>query len=366
MDLSACRTAALGGWLEQCSACGQYEYHYRSCGNRHCPKCQASRRAAWLEREAGYLLPVEYHHLVFTLPQPVALLAPDNPRLVYGLLLQASIQTVLEVAANPKHLGAQVGLTAVLHTWGQTLSLHPNVHLLASGGGLSCNRRGEVEDEPVWRSCRPGFFLPVRVLSALFRGKVLAGLRQAYEQGQLLCRGPQAALADPRVWLEWWQGLARQAWVVYSQPPCAGPEVVLKYLARYSFRVALSNSRLVAVTEDEVTFHYKDYRRRGQVRQMTLSGPEFARRFLQHVLPRGLVRVRHAGLLANRGREAKLPLCRSLLGQTVTTDSVGPEPEEVQPRCCRACGEGFLEVVQVLPGQSRAPAAGLAQREDSS
>jgi hypothetical protein len=302
-DLAACRTAALGGRREQCAACGHQHYHYNSCRNRHCPRCQAGRRAAWLEREAGHLLPVEYHHVVFTLPQALAELARRRPRLVYNLLFQAAGASVLGLAADPKYLGAQVGLVAVLHTWGQTLTLHPHLHVLATGGGLSCDRRGEVDEAPRWRSCRPGFFLPVRVLSRLFRGKYLAGLRQALAQGPWPV-GP--GLERPEQLAGWLAELARQEWVVYSQPPAAGPAVVLKYLARYVQRVAISNSRLVAVTDEAVTFTYKDYRHQGRPKELTLSGAEFARRFLQHVLPRGLVRVRHYGLLANRGREAKL------------------------------------------------------------
>jgi hypothetical protein len=291
------------------------EYLYNSCRNRHCPKCQASCRADWLDREAGYLLPVEYHHLVFTLPAEVAELARHHPRLIYSLLFEAASATVREVAADPKHLGAQVGLTAVLHTWGQTLSLHPHLHVMATGGGLSCNRQGEVDESPVWKGCRPGFFLPVRVLSALFRGKFLAGLSEAKDQGKLHPGGASAALSCPVAWSLW---LARQRnldWVVYSQPPSAGAEVVLKYLARYTYRVAISNSRLLHVSEQEVTFSYKDYRHEGRQREMTLSIQEFARRFLQHVLPRGFVRVRHYGLLANRHREEKLRACRRLLWQ---------------------------------------------------
>ncbi len=218
-DLSSCRTAALGGRLEQCSACGRQEYRYNSCRNRHCPRCQGSRRAAWLERGAGCLLPVEYHHVVFTLPSALAELTRRRPRLLYGLLLSSSSAAVLELAADPKYLGAQVGLLSMLHTWGQTLSLHPHVHVLAKGGGLSCNRGDEVDDDPCWRSCRPGFFLPGRVLSRLFRGKFVAGLRQA-----LATEEGAEALSSLL------ETLYQQEWVVYSQPPAAGASVVLKYL----------------------------------------------------------------------------------------------------------------------------------------
>jgi hypothetical protein len=259
---------------------------------------------------------------------------------------------VLELAADPKYLGAQVGLVSMLHTWGQTLSLHPHVHVLATGGGLSCNRRGVVDDAPCWRSCRPGFFLPGRGLSRLFRGKFLAGLRQALagEEG-----------AEERS--SWLSGLYEPEWVVYSQPPAAGAAVVLKYLARYVHRVAIGNSRLLAVTDEAVTFAYKDYRQGGRSREMTLSGEEFARRWVQHVLPRGLVRVRHYGLLSNRGREQKLALCRGLLGVAVVV-GVPVLGEEV-PRYCGACGEGWMVLVRLLP---RAFEVGVAspRGEDSS
>jgi putative transposase/transposase-like zinc-binding protein len=354
-DLAACRTAALGGRLEQCSCCGRQEYRYHSCRNRHCPKCQGHRRAAWLEREAGFLLPVEYHHLVFTLPHELAPLALTDPRPVYGLLFAAASACVQELAADPKYLGAQVGLTAVLHTWGQTLGLHPHLHVLATGGGLSCNRKGEVDAAPRWVAARAGFFLPVRVVSALFRGKFLAGLRQAHEQGRL--RLPQA-LAEPGALAALVAGLSGRDWVVYSQPPCAGAEVVLKYLARYVHRVALSPGRLLRAEEEGVTFTYKDYRQRGRPREMTLRPEEFVRRFLQHVLPSGFVRIRHYGLLANRGREAKLRRCRRLLlAEAVARPAAAGERP---PRQCGVCGEGVMVVVGLLPraGQTRpAPAA---------
>jgi Putative transposase/Transposase zinc-binding domain len=362
-DLGACRTPQLGGRLERCSACGLLEYVYNSCRNRHCPKCQAGSRAAWLEREAGCLLPVEYHHLVFTLPHALQGVAADNPRLVYALLFEAASAAVQELAADPKYLGAQVGLTAVLHTWGQTLGLHPHLHVLATGGGLSCDRRGAVDAAPRWRSARPGFFLPVRVLGRLFRGKFLAGLAQAHGRGELLLR---PGLAPWRALLA---ELSGQDWVVYSQPPCAGAEVVLKYLARYVHRVALSNSRLLRVTEEEVTFRWKDYRRHGRQKEMTLGTEEFVRRFLQHVLPRGFVRVRHYGLLANRGREQKLRLCRRLLSAERAAAQVRAaarvDQAEADGRRCRGCGRGVMEVVEGLPRQPPPAGAGPV-RPDSS
>jgi Putative transposase/Transposase zinc-binding domain len=361
-DLSACRTARLGGRVEQCCCCGAREYLYNSCRNRHCPKCQAGCRGDWLQREAGHLLPVEYHHLVFTLPAEVAELARDNPRLIYALLFEAASETVREVAADPKHLGAQVGLTAVLHTWGgQTLSLHPHLHVMATGGGLSCDRRGELDERPTWKSCRRGFFLPVRVLSALFKGKFLAGLSRARGRGELRLGGAARMLHEPAAWSSWLSGQRRLDWVVYSQPPSAGAEVVLKYLARYTYRVAISNSRLLCVSDEEVTFSYKDYRHEGRQRQMTLSLEEFARRFLQPVLPRGFVRVRHYGLLANRGREEKLRACRRLLlaEPARIRQAAG---EEEQMRRCPVCGEGQMRVVETI---GRQPTA-RPQEQDSS
>lgn len=360
-DLSSCRTAALGGRLEQCSACGRQEYHYNSCRNRHCPRCQGSRRATWLEREVGYLLPVEYHHVVFTLPAALAELARRRPRLVYGLLLSASSAAVLELAADPKYLGAQVGLVSMLHTWGQTLTLHPHVHVLVTGGGLSCNRAGVVDEEPRWRSCRAGFFLPVRVLSRLFRGQFVAGLRAALEQEPLVAGVGPWSTASLSSWLS---SLYESEWVVYSQPPAAGAEVVLKYLARYVHRVAIGNSRLLEVTEQTVTFSYKDYRQKGRQREMALSGEEFVHRFVQHVLPRGFVRVRHYGLLSNRGRAAKLATCRRLLDVTVRM-LVAAVSAVVPPRCCGVCGEGLMVLVQLLPRAERGGVV-LVVGEDSS
>jgi hypothetical protein len=301
-----------------------------------------------LEREAGWLLPVEYHHVVFTLPLPLAELARSNARLVYGLLFAAASASVQEVAAEPKYLGAQVGLTAVLHTWGQTLSLHPHVHLLATGGGLSCDHTGRLDEQPCWRSCRRGFFLPVRVLSRLFRGKFLDGLRRARCQGVLRFAGALAGLADEHGWHEWLGALRRREWVVYSQPPCAGAAVVLKYLARYTYRVALSNSRLLAATEQTVTFGYKDYRHQGKEKELTLAGAEFARRFLQHILPRGFVRVRHYGLLANRGRDDKVRRCRRLLLAEGVRPSASADPAARTDRCA-VCGQGELRPVELLP-----------------
>jgi hypothetical protein len=345
-DLGNCRTPRLGGRIEECSACGQCQFVYNSCRNRHCPKCQAGRRARWLEREAQWLLPVEYHHLVFTLPAALRRLVGDNAALLYGLLFDAAAQAVRELAADPKHLGAQVGMTAVLHTWGQTMCLHPHLHVMASGGGLSCNREGEVDESPCWRSARPGFFLPVRPLSRLFRGKFLAGLYQAMADNAV--RWPEE-LRDDKTRQAWLKALREREWVVYSQPPCAGPEVVLRYLARYCCRVAMSNQRLLCVSEDTVTFRWKDYRSGGKQKVMPLPLEEFARRFLQHILPKGFVRIRHYGLLANRNRETRLSQCRKLLGVAGPTLPAGVQPAADEPRRCRVCGQGVMVVVELLP-----------------
>jgi putative transposase/transposase-like zinc-binding protein len=360
-DLAACRTAALGGHLWRCGGCGHERVLYNSCRNRHCPTCQASARAAWLEREASWLLPVEYHHVVFTLPAEVAAVALANPAVVYGLLFRAASATLREVAADPKHLGAEVGVVAVLHTWGQNLHHHPHLHCLVTGGGLACDAAGRAADPPRWVACRPGFFLPVRVLSRVFRGKFLTLLAEAHGRGQLTLTGALAPLASAAGFAAWRKCGYSQDWVVYSQPPCAGAEVVLKYLARYVHRVALSNSRLVAVTEEEVAFRWKDYARGGQERVLTLSGEEFVRRFMQHVLPRGFVKARHYGLLASRGREEKLAVCRwqllreDLRAQAAAAAGQGEE-EFGGRRCCPECGSAVWAVVGPV-GQAGGPAA---------
>ena len=345
-DLTACRTAALGGHVLGCPECGYREISYTSCGNRHCPKCHGTAAARWLEAQAADLLDVPYFHVVFTLPRALNPIALANPREVYGLLLRAAAETLIELAADPKHLGAEIGVLAVLHTWGQDLELDPHVDRVVPGGGPS-------PDGARWIGSRPGFFRPVRVLSRVSRGKFLAGLRRARTEGKLRFAGSVADLADERAWAQWLAERYREDWVVYSQPPCAGAEVVLKYLARYTHRVALSNSRLVRVTEEEVTFTYKDYRQEGQTREMTLDVEEFARRFLQHVLPRGFVRIRHYGLLANRGRDEKLRLCRHLLlaepvRQAATAATEVTEVRPLEPWVCPGCGRGEMRLVELL------------------
>jgi hypothetical protein len=312
-DLADCRTQALGGHVERCLDCGHARIAYNSCRNRHCPKCQALARARWLQREAALLLPVEYHHVVFTLPAEVAELALANPALLYNALFQAASATLRDVAANPKRLGAQIGILMVLHTWGQNLHHHPHVHAVVTGGGLSCDERGALDASPQWRSCRPGFFLPVRVLSRVFRGKYLALLRVAFAQGKLRFPGRLARLAEADAFAAWLRPFAGTKWVVYAKPPFGGPAQVLKYLARYTHRVAISNARLVNVAGGQVTFRYKDYADDQRSKTMTVSAEEFLRRFVRHVLPRGFVKVRHYGLLGNRHRADKLKVCRRLL-----------------------------------------------------
>jgi len=341
-DLALCRTAALGGHVQRCLDCSLERMAYNSCRNRHCPKCQALSRARWLERESGYLLPVEYHHVVFTLPAELSDLACAHPPAMYHLLMQSAAQTLREVAANPKRLGAQVGVLMVLHTWGQNLHHHPHVHCVVTGGGLSCNRRGEVDVPPRWVSCRPGFFLPVRVLSRMFRGKFLAGLR--------------ALAAAGKVALPELGPLYAQDWVVYAKPPFGGPELVLKYLARYTHRVAISNHRLVKLADGKVTFRYRDYAEAGKEKLLTLTADEFLRRFVQHVLPKGFMKIRHYGLLASRQREGRLRQARKLLLPTGVLDSnasLGIKPAESAH--CPQCGSARLARGELLPRTGASP-----------
>jgi hypothetical protein len=360
----ACRTAALGGQARRCLECGHVAVHYQSCGNRHCPGCGAGKRAAWLEREAQGLLPVSYHHVVFTLPEPLHALTRQQPRLVYNLLFESVSATIREVAADPKHLGAQVGLLLVLHSWGQNLHLHPHLHGLVTAGGLACAADGSVAAVPRWVSCRPGFFLPVRVLSRVYRGKFVAGLRAAYARGQL------PGCADAAAFGRWLRRLYEHDWVVYAQPPAPSPEVVLKYLARYVSRVAFSESRLLRLHAGRVTFTVKDYRRGGQQRLLTLEAVEFLRRWTEHVLPRGFVAARHYGLLANRGREEKLSLCRRLLWPLVYVLVGVKAALEPSPARCPRCGLGWLvlhgEVAPAVVAEPGAMAVAAVVAEDSS
>jgi Putative transposase/Transposase zinc-binding domain len=348
-ELALCRTAALGGHVEECDQCGQQRIAYNSCRNRHCPKCQAMARARWMADRANELLPVEYFHVVFTLPDDLAQLGLQNPRVVYGLLFRAAAQTMLQVAADPKHLGADIGFLAVLHTWGQNLHLHPHLHCVVPGGGLAA-------DGLSWLSCRSGFFLPVRVLSRLFRGKFLALLQGGFERQQLRLHGELQGLIEANVFRIWLDKLYAKEWVVYAKPPFGGPEKVLKYLARYTHRVAISNHRLVEMKDDRVFFHYKDYADDAAAKVMSLDAVEFIRRFLQHVVPTGFVRIRHFGFLANRFRAEKLKRCRELLQEATvqqspsapclkaSSDDVAELP--VERHRCPYCGKGHMIVVE--------------------
>jgi hypothetical protein len=361
-DLAACRTAALGGHVQHCLDCGHERIAYNSCRNRHCPKCQALARARWLEQQAEHLLPVEYHHVVFTLPAAVADLALANPAALYDLLMRSAAATLREVAANPKRLGAVVGVLMVLHTWGQNLHHHPHVHCVVTGGGLSCDPDGKLDTVPRWVACRPGFFLPVRVLSRVFRGKFLDGLNRLFEQGKLLLPGRLHTLANPGGRAAWWQTLYATDWVAYSKRPFGGPEQVLKYLARYTHRVAISNSRLESLDDDRVTFRIKDYADSGRTKRLTLDAVEFLRRFVQHVLPKGFVKIRHYGLLANGQREARLSVCRRLLLVANVAAAVVPGAdalpiEPAQPRCCPECGGTRLTYRELAPGEPTAATA---------
>jgi Putative transposase/Transposase zinc-binding domain len=354
-DLAACRTSVLGGHVEHCLDCGHERIAYNSCRNRHCPKCQALARAHWLDRQAQHLLPVEYHHVVFTLPAALGELALANPAVLYDLLKRSAAATLREVAANPKRLGAAIGVLMVLHTWGQNLHHHPHVHCVVTGGGLSCDNAGTIDASPRWLACRPGFFLPVRVLSRVFRGKFLTGLREALDQGQLTLPTRLAALAEARARSAWCATLYAKDWVVYAKRSFGGPAQVLKYLARYTHRVAISNSRLLVLSDGRVTFCYKDYADAHRHKTMTLEADEFLRRFVQHVLPRSFVKIRHYGLLANRQREVRLAACRRLLLVTnvtaamPSTDAAPIEP--AQPRCCPQCGGSRLVYRALQPGE---------------
>ena len=311
--IEQCRTAALGGHVLHCPGCQHDQLSYNSCRNRHCPKCQAVAAKRWLEARQADLLPVDYYHVVFTLPAPISDIAYYNKAVVYGLLFEIAAETLITIAADPKHLGAQVGATLVLHTWGSALTHHPHVHGIVPGGGLSL-------DGQRWVSCKPGFFLPVRVLSRLFRRPFLEALAQAHSLGKLQFFGDNAGLLDPQAFAQWLAPLRTCEWVVYAKRPFAGPAAVLASLSRYTHRLAIANSRLVALDERGVSFRWKDYRDKGDPHRprhktMTLSADEFMRRFLLHVLPGGFHRIRHFGMIANHGRTEKLARARELLGR---------------------------------------------------
>jgi Putative transposase/Transposase zinc-binding domain len=346
-----CRTAAMGGHVEACTDCGHWRIAYNSCRNRHCPKCQGAAARAWLTEREADLLPVGYFHVVFTLPAEVADIAFHNKAVVYDLLFRAASETMLTIAADPKHLGARIGITAVLHTWGSALTHHPHVHMIVPGGGIS-------HDGTRWISARPAFLLPVRVLGALFRRLFLTRLMTLYDQGKLSFFGAKAGLADRRAFLRQLAPVRKKRWVVYAKSPFAGPEAVLAYLSRYTHRVAISNSRIIAFDETSVTFRYKDYRRDDGQQQsvMKLSADEFIRRFLLHVLPRGFHRIRHYGLLASATRKASIARARELLSVAPPPDAEPPdEPVDTRPPC--PCCGGHMVIIETFERwqQPRAP-----------
>ncbi|MEZ7137877.1 IS91 family transposase [Komagataeibacter sp. SM21] len=338
-----CRTAALGGHVAACGDCGHWRIAYNSCRNRHCPRCQGNAARTWLAEREADLLPVGYFHVVFTLPARIADIALQNKAVLYALLFQAASETMMTIAADPRHLGARIGITAVLHSWGSALTHHPHVHMIVPGGGLSPDGRR-------WISSRPAFLLPVRVLGKLFRRLFLTRLLALFDADRLVFRGQLAPLAERRAFLRYLAPVRSRRWVVYAKPPFAGPKAVLAYLSRYTHRVAISNRRLLAFNENGVTFRYKDYRRdtAHQQQVMTLATDEFIRRFMLHVLPRGFHRIRHYGLLSSSSRKASLARVRELLNVIPTPAPEVPEPEPVTPPPCPCCG-GPMIVIQILP-----------------
>jgi len=330
-----CRTAALGGHLDQCSGCGHRAISFFSCRNRHCPKCQTNARNQWLAARSDALLGVSYFHVVFTLPQELSALALQNKRAIYDLLFQASAATLSEIAADPKHLGAEIGFLSVLHTWGQNLQAHPHIHCVIPAGGLS-------PDHSRWIHPKHHFFLPVRVL--IFRGKFVAGLKRLLRQKKLRFHGNLQHLREAKLFHRFLRQLFRQDWVVYAKPPFGGPEYVLQYLARYTHRVAISNHRLISLADGQVTFRWKDYAHGNKKRKMTVTTDEFLRRFLLHVLPRGFVRIRHFGFLSAPRRRKSIALCRQLLTQAIPQPR-SPTPTATPPTAtwpCPCCGGAMI------------------------
>jgi len=367
--LAACRTSALGGHVDECDECGHPRISYNSCTNRHCPKCLVSGSAEWLDARKVELLPVQYFHVVFTLPAALASLALQNKKVVYDLLFEATSKTLQEIAADPKHLGVQLGFLAILHSWGQILLHHPHIHCVVPGGGLS-------PDKSRWISCPGDYFLPVKVLSRLFRGKILHLLQRAFDQKRLTFHGSLEMLAEPSLFKGLIDQLYKKEWIVYSKRPFGGPEQVLKYLARYTHRVAISNRRLISIENGKVTFSWKDYADENKQRRMTLDATEFIRRFLLHVLPKGYVRIRHYGFLANRFREASLELCRKLLGVThppLESDEAAQEPSGDEDlgrkaeKLCPVCRKGQMVLVRELkPFETYEPGPARSDQGNSS
>jgi len=362
--IEVCRTAALGGHLERCDQCGQERNCYNSCGDRHCPKCQSLARAKWLEDRQSELLEVGYFHVVFTVPQEVADIAYQNKELVLGILFRATAETLRTIAADPKHLGAEIGFFAVLHTWGQNLQFHPHLHCVIPGGGLS-------PDGERWVSCKPDFFLPIRVLSSLFQRLFLEALQATFDAGKLQFFHALESLREPLAFARHMAKAKAHDWVVYAKRPFAGPQQVLDYVGRYTHRVAISNNRLLDIEGDQVQFKWKDYRHGDQIKTMTLSADEFIRRFLLHVMPNGFHRIRYYGFLGNRYRGQKLAQCRRLLGmQTAERPADPPKPEKEyyeryeeltgrSLRQCPHCRQGQMVKVAILPKTSLTPPRGI-------
>ena len=358
--IELCRTAALGGHMEQCDACGHQRITYNSCRDRHCPKCQSLARAQWLEERQAELLEVEYFHVVFTVPEAIAAIAYQNKKLLYDILFHASAETLRTIAADPQHLGAEIGFLTILHTWGQTLLHHPHLHCVVPGGGIS-------PDGEHWIACRPGFFLPVRVLSRLFRRLFLEQLHRAFKAGELHFYSQLEPLQDAQAFAAYLAPAAEAEWVVYAKPPFGGPRQVLAYLGRYTHRVAISNNRLLSMDDGQVAFLWKDYKQGATPRTMTLAAEEFIRRFLLHILPEGFQRIRHYGFLANRCRETKLATCRQLLHAPSPTAEKPSGREDYRDRYerltgkslrdCPICGRGHMVCVETFPVGSipRAP-----------
>src|SRR6266516_4773241 len=345
--IARCRTAALGGHIDECTRGGhRATISYNSCRNRHCPKCQTGARERWIQARRRELLPSPYVHVVFTLPPQLAALAPQNKKIIYGLLLRASAETLLEVARNPSHLGAEIGFFSVLHTWNQKLPLHPHVHCVVPSGGLSL-------DHTRWIRSRPHFFLPIQVLRRVFRGKFVVGLKSAFQHGQFHFSGNLALLAQPKIFAYWLRPLFRKDWVVYSKPPFGGPEYVLQYLGRYTHRGAISNHRLVSLADGNVTFRWRDSAHPNEHKLMTLSLDEFLRRFLLHLLPKGFVRIRHFGFLTNRRRSTLLPLCLAAL--STVSSQTQPETSSAQESQslwrCPNCGGPMAVIERLIAAQ---------------
>ncbi len=358
--IEVCRTAALGGHIEECDNdnCRHQRISYNSCCNRHCTKCQSLARAEWIEDRQAELLETPYYHVVFTVPEEIAAIAYQNKEVVYGILFRAAAQTLRTIAADPKHLGAEIGFFAVLHTWGQNLLFHPHLHIVVTGGGIA-------PEGDRWISCRPGFFLPVRVLSRLFRRLFLKLLQKAFDSGKLLFFSSLEALQDRKAFLRHLAPARKAEWVVYAKAPFAGPQQVLDYVGRYTHRVAISNDRLLDMENGEVRFRWKDYRDDNRQKTMTLKADEFIRRFLIHVLPNGFQRIRYYGFLGNRYRKQKLALCRRLLGMPDNEVPVAEPSSDYRDRCeeltgsslweCPVCHQGRMHVIGVLQSAKKRP-----------